>query len=643
MALVVVMMLLGLAMVVGPWFYQVPTASQLVLTALGVVLLVTSFVIMLITQLYQKASAEEAIVRTGMGGSKVIIDGGCLVIPVVHKLTRVSLKVIKLMCVREGPDALITKDYLRADVHSEFYMRVGATPEQVLNAARSFGEQSGTEEAIDSKVGEKLISALRSVAAKHELAELHSDRESFAIAVQELVAKEIEPNGLTLETVTISRLDQTDPSHLNDNNVFDAQGKRKITEITTAALVARNELERNAEQATTEKNVSTRKSVLTMQQDQAFAEAEQQMQVNKVQAEKQREANVYSIEQDQQTQQARIQAEQVVKQTDIGKEQTIQTTEVERVKSVEVATRDQQIAIAQKETERAAAERARLEAEAAREQANQQVKTVEVVSGAERDARQRLIQAENEAAQALVRKQREADGIAYQKQIEAEGELKAAENRAKATLTTAQADAQAKARLAEGDKAIQVVPVLVGAEQVEVNRKQMEVDRASAEYKQLYEKSAIEFEVAKLQIDAMKEVQIALAQAIGSFASQGNYTVYGTPETMAHMMSKLSKGLGVGSFIDGIGKSVLGNGNGDRSPAQTAGELASLIGDVARKVTGREVSVSAETAKKVAEILMSQAEKPEKPDKPDKPEPKVEVKPAAEGGQRADAEKKPQS
>lgn len=639
MVLIVLMGLLGLAMVVGGLLNPtgLPWATQTVLAVTGAILLVISFFITLITQLYQKASAEEAIVRTGMGGSKVIIDGGCMVIPVVHKVTRVSLKVIKLMCIREASDALITKDYLRSDVHSEFYMRVGATPEQVLNAARSFGEQSGTEEAIDSKVGEKLISALRSVAAKHDLAELHSDRESFAIAVQELVAKEIEPNGLTLETVTISRLDQTDPSHLNDNNVFDAQGKRKITEITTAALVARNELERTAEQATTQKNVSTRKSVLTLQQDQAFAEAEQQMQVNKVQAEKQREADVYRIEQEQQTQQAKIQADQAVRQTDIAREQMIQTTEVERVKTVEVATRDQQIAVTQKEAERAAAEQARFEAEAAREQANQQVKTVEVVSGAERDARQRLIQAENEAAQALVRKQRDADGIAYQKQIEAEGELKAAENRAKATLTTAQAESQAKARLAEGDKAIQVVPVLVGAEQVEVNRKQMEVDRAAAEYKQLYEKSAIEFEVAKLQIDAMKEVQIALAQAIGSFTSQGNYTVYGTPETMAEMMSKLSKGLGIGSFIDGVGKSVLGNGNGDRTPAQTTGELANLIGDLAKKVTGRDVSVSAEMAKKVAEILMSQAEKP------DKPEPKPETKPIAEGAPRTDGAKKPQS
>ncbi len=617
MGFIVLMLLIGLAMIGAPFFYPVPTLSRLILTAVGAVLTVVSIVLTAIGQWYQRASAEEALVRTGMGGSRVIIDAGSLVFPVIHRLTRVSLKVIKLTCVREGTDALITKDYLRADVHSEFYMRVGATPDQVLNAARSFGEESGAEDKIDMVVGEKLISALRSVAAKHELAELHSDRESFASAVQELVAKEIEPNGLILETVTISRLDQTDPTHLNDNNVFDAQGKRKITEITTAALVARNELERTAEQATTEKNVATRKNVLTMQQDQAFAEAEQGMQVNKVQAEKQREADVYRIEQERQTQQAQITADQAVRQADIAKEQTVQTTEVEKVKAVEVATRDQQIAIAQKETERAATEKARLEAEAAREQANQQVRTVEVVASAEREARQKLIGAENEAQQALVRKERDADAVAYQRQKEAEGELRAAENRAKATLTMAEAEAQANSRLAEGQRAVQVVPVQVEAERVEVARKQMEVDRASAEYKQQFEKSAIEFELAKLEVNARKEVQVAMAGAVGNFAQQGNYTVYGTPETMASMFTNLSKGLGIGAFLEGVGNSMFGDGNGERSPSDTVADLAGLVGAAVKKFTGKDVEVTPELAKQVADLVAASLPKPEPAARPE--------------------------
>ncbi len=603
MGALALLLLAGLGMIVLALFHPAISAlSQGILLVAGFAVSAITVIAMIAVKLYQKASAEEALVRTGLRGAKVVIDGGIIVFPVVHKITRVSLKVIKLTCVREGADALITKDYLRTDVHSEFYMRVGASPEQVLNAARSFGEQSGQVEAIDQVVGEKLISALRSVAAKHELAELHSDRESFASSVQEVVSKEIEPNGLILETVTISRLDQTDPSHLNDNNVFDAQGKRKITEITTAALVARNDLERTAEQAMTEKNVATRKSVLTMQQDQAFAEAEQSMQVKKAQSEKQREADVYRIEQERQTQQAQILAEQNVRQTDVAKEQAIQTAEVERVKAVEVANREQEIAVAHKEAERAAAEKARLEAEAAREQANQQVKTVEVVASAEREAKQKLIAAENEALQALVRKQKDADAIAYQKIKEAEGELKAAENQAKAKLTLAEADAQAKARLAEGERAYQVVPVQVEAERVEVARKQMEVDKATAEFKQQFEKSAIEFELNKLEIQAKKEVQIALANAIASFTEKGSYTVYGTPDTMADMMEKFSKGLGIGSFVDGLG-SGLNGGNGHKSAGETVDDLAGMLGSIVKKVTGRDVSLSPEMAQQIASLV----------------------------------------
>lgn len=605
MGFVFLMIIAGLGMMTGAWFSAVGGIERIILAAFGLVIFAVGLVFWAYSSLYQKASAEEAIVRTGRGGSKVVIDGGTMVWPIVHRVTRVSLKVIKLTSVREGPDALITKDYLRADVHSEFYMRVGATDSQVLNAARSFGEESGREDAIDTKVGDKLISALRSVAAKHDLADLHSDRESFASAVQELVAKEIEPNGLILETVTISRLDQTDPSHLNDNNVFDAQGKRKITEITTAAGVARNILVRAAEQATTEKDVSTRKTVLTMQQDQAFAEAEQKMQVNKIQAEKSREADVYRIEQEKQTQQAQLQAEQAVRQTDIAKQQMIQTTEVERVRAVEVATRDQQIAIAQKEAERATAEKMRYESEAARETANQAVKTVEIVATAEREAKQKLIGAENEAQQALVRKQREADSVAYQKQKEAEGELLAAQNRAKATLTMAEADSQAKTKLAEGERSFQVVPVLIAAEQIEVARKQMEVDKATAEFKQQFEKSSIEFELGKLEISAKKEVQIALANAIGNFTQKGNYTVYGTPETMADMLSKLSKGLGIGAFVDGLGKSVLGptDDGHERTPVDTIDDLSSMLGSVVKKVTGKDIEISDDMAQQIATMV----------------------------------------
>ena len=98
-------------------------------------------------------------------------------------------------------------------------------------------------------MSEKLVSALRAIASQMDLFEIHTRRDEFAEKVKEHVRADLEENGLLLESVTISELDQTDPSELSDNNVFDAQGKKKITEITAAAMVERNRLDRDAERS----------------------------------------------------------------------------------------------------------------------------------------------------------------------------------------------------------------------------------------------------------------------------------------------------------------------------------------------------------------------------------------------------------
>jgi len=145
------------------------------------------------------------------------------------------------------------------------------------------GSEVGGEAAADTAgngaespsalVFEKLVSALRSVAATNDLVEIHAQRDEFASAEQTLVTSDLEQNGLALESVTISRFDQTDQGLLSDNNIFDAQGKRKITEITQSALVERNRIEREALREITMKNVQPRKETLELERDQAQAEA----------------------------------------------------------------------------------------------------------------------------------------------------------------------------------------------------------------------------------------------------------------------------------------------------------------------------------------------------------------------------------
>ena len=231
----IVMMLVG---AVGQTFGLQLPAELAVIAGGGVVTCVGA--LMTYMSFYKRTAADMAFVRTGRGGNKVVLDGGAMVIPIFHRMLEINLRTMKLGVNPRGQNALITRDNLRANVLAQFYIRVQADEEHILNAARSLGESSVNAEAVEALVSEKLVSALRAIASQMDLFEIHTKRDEFAEKVKEHVKSDLEANGLLLESVTISELDQTDPGELSDNNVFDAQGKRKITEITAAAAVDRN-------------------------------------------------------------------------------------------------------------------------------------------------------------------------------------------------------------------------------------------------------------------------------------------------------------------------------------------------------------------------------------------------------------------
>ena len=389
----VAMLLVGAALMIGPLFLPpLGFMAKAVLGVVGLVLFLIGLVITVWTSLYKKTSADQAFVMTGQGGSRVVLDGGALVIPIFHRITEVNLRTMKLGVNPHGPNALITHDNLRSDILAQFYIRVQADREHILNAARSLGDNSVNAENVENLVSEKLVSALRAIASQMDLFEIHTKRDEFAERVKEHVKSDLEANGLLLESVTISELDQTDPSELSDNNVFDAQGKRKITEITAAAMVERNNLERAAEQARKNRDVTTRQQILNLERQQAEAEANQHTEILKIQAAKDREAQETQITQQRAVETAQIEKQQAVQTAEIGRqqavevarvgqekavqnaniarEQELQTAAVGRDQAVALAERVKQIAVANQEAERAKAEEKSLIAQAAQEKAN---------------------------------------------------------------------------------------------------------------------------------------------------------------------------------------------------------------------------------------------------------------------------------
>lgn len=561
-----VVILVGVAMIVDGFVPLVPTGPVPggVLIGVGLLLILTGLV-MGVLSVYRKTTANEALVRTGMGGVEVALNGGITVFPVAHQVTPVSLETMKLEVERQGQDALITQDNLRVDVKAEFYIRVNPIKEDIIQAARSLGARSINAEAIGTLVFEKLVSALRSVAAQKDLAAIHSDRKSFASGVQELVTDELQQNGLLLESVTISRLDQTDPHGLSDENIFDAQGKKKITEITAAARVERNRLERLAEQAITQQNVQTTEQVLALERARSEAVATQERDVANVQAERLREKQAFAIDQERAVKEAEIARDLAIETANIERDRTLirrqqerEQTDIERAKTVELAERSKQIAIAEQEAARALKERDVLSAQAERERASQQVVTVQATAQAEREAETKLIAARQTIEQDKLKRQTDAEVAAFAEIRKAEASQKSADLEAQAQLKRAEAEAKAKEMVAQGEKAQRLVEVNVEREKVNVEQARVEVERAALENRQTFDRAAIEFEVMKLRIEADKEVQMALAQALGEFMSRGNYNIYGDPTTMSQMFSQYTQGMGFSNKLDGLLKTLPG-------------------------------------------------------------------------------------
>jgi len=531
---------------------------SLVSGSLSLFLLVLGLMMYLVSTFFVKPSANLAFVTTGLGGRRVLIDRGSLYFPIVQKLVPVSLETMKLEVERHEHDALITKDNLRVDVKAEFYIKVQPDEDSVLGASRSLGEKSVTPQAVSKLVFEKLVSALRSVAATKTLEEIHSQRDAFAGAVQELVRADLEQNGLTLESVTLSRLDQTDQNLLSDSNIFDAQGKRKITEITQAARVERNRLEQDALREITLMNVQTGREILALERTRAEAEASQKSEIAKVQSEMEREAETYRLEQGRQIQEAEIYQEQAVKIAALERDRLIllsdqekQRTNVEREKVIALAQRERAITLSEAEKRGAEAETRVLEAAAQREQASQQILTVQSVAAAEREAQTQLVAAKQRIEQDRLSQQTQAEVAAFAQVRHAQGAMQAAKLEAESVRLKADANADARERNARAETAFKKVDVDIARELVEVERVRVEVERQSLENRETHSQAALEYELNKLRVEASRDVQMEMARSVAQFMARGQMNIYGSPETLSQMNEQFSKGMGFGQMVGG--------------------------------------------------------------------------------------------
>ena len=161
----------------------------------GVILIALLTIGLIVTRLYKRASKEIGFVRTGFRGEKVVINGGALVLPVLHETMQVNLNTVRLAVERKNNDALITLDRLRIDVKAEFYVRVRPDRESIAIAAQTLGHRTMHPDSLKELIEGKFVDALRSVAAGMTMSQLHEQRAEFVQKVQQVSAADLAMNG----------------------------------------------------------------------------------------------------------------------------------------------------------------------------------------------------------------------------------------------------------------------------------------------------------------------------------------------------------------------------------------------------------------------------------------------------------------
>jgi len=127
----------------------------------GILLIALLTIGLIMARLYKRASKEISFVRTGMGGQKVVMNGGSLVLPVLHEIIPVNMNTLRLEVRRNDQQALITRDRMRVDVLAEFYVRVQPTAESIAAAAQTLGKRTMHPESLKELVEGKFVDACR--------------------------------------------------------------------------------------------------------------------------------------------------------------------------------------------------------------------------------------------------------------------------------------------------------------------------------------------------------------------------------------------------------------------------------------------------------------------------------------------------
>ncbi|MBN2898302.1 MAG: flotillin family protein [Clostridia bacterium] len=449
--------------------------SQMTLVTIGVVLITIMGALALFARFYKKVEQSKVIIRNGVGG-QIVSFGGMFVIPILHRFEIMDISVKRVEIAREGKDGLICQDNLRADIRVAFFVRVNQTQEDVLKVAQSLGCQKASDpETLMAFFDAKFSEALKTVGKKFDFVELYTDRESFKHEILQIIGTDL--NGYVLDDAAIDYLEQTDINVLNADNILDAEGIKKITELTAKQMILANEIQREKEKTIKNQDVAAKEAILELEKQQAEAEAKQRREISVINSRENAEAEKVAQEERYKAEIARVKTEEEIGVAEENKQRQIiiaakskestEAVEIERVerkrllertekdKLVDLATidKEKQVEVEKKNVQVVIRERVAVEKDTVAEE--EKIKDTRAFAEADRVKNVAIKKAEEDAETRKVRevKAAEAAKLAAEKEaektiIDADAKLKASQKEAEAIKVLA--DAKVIDRSAEG-------------------------------------------------------------------------------------------------------------------------------------------------------------------------------------------------
>ncbi|MDN5200128.1 flotillin family protein [Fulvivirgaceae bacterium BMA10] len=481
-------------------------------------------------KMYKKVIQGEAIVKTGKGGTKVSFEG-MFVIPVLHKMEVMDITLKTMVISRTGKDGLICQDNLRADIKVTFFVRVNKTKEDVIHVAQSIGcQRASSKEQLELLFDAKFSEALKTVGKQFDFVELYNSRAQFRERIIEEIGTNL--NGYILDDCAIDYLEQTPLDSLNESNILDAEGIKKIIDITSREKIKANLIEKEKEKTITKQNVEARETILELEKQLAETEEKQRKEVESIKAREEAEIKIVQEQERLKSEKSRIQTDEevqvaeqnkarevLVAQKNKEKTDAVETERVEQARMLEATERERIVTLAQIEKEKAVEEerkniqdviRERVAVEKAVVEEEEKIKDTKAYSEAERNKKVAITNAERDAEQALVKeikdaeaKKQAAEHRAKQILIDAEAEQASAGHKADAVKTLAEAKAAEAAALGMSEAQVMEAKAAAKIKQGEAEASLIE-DKAEAEAKGIEVRS---------EAQAIGDQKLGLAQA----------------------------------------------------------------------------------------------------------------------------------